>query len=208
MDYEEQIQASGIVPVVVLEQPDTAVPTAQALLAGGVDVMEITFRTSAAETAIQNVVKECPQMIVGAGTILTLRQCESALAWGAKFIVSPGFDKSIVAFCIKNHITVFPGCATPSEIMQAMDMGLTIVKFFPATIYGGIKGIKALAAPFSKIKFIPTGGIGPENLEEYKMPFVFAGGGSWMCSKQDIKMGAYGKITRLCVEARKILGRE
>jgi len=203
----KKLADAGIVPVVVLEHAEDAVPTAKALLAGGIDVMEITFRTAAAEDSIRAVAKECPEMTVGAGTVVTMDQLKRALDCGAKFIVSPGFDEEVVDYCIEHDIAICPGCVTPSEIMRAMAKGLKVLKFFPANVYGGLKGMKALSGPFTSIKFIPTGGINRDNLAEYNAPFIHAVGGSWLCSKSDILAGNFDLITKLSLEGRKILGK-
>jgi len=204
MTTKESLAASGIVPVVVLEDAKDAVPTAQALLAGGISVMEITFRTAAAEASIKAVAESCPDVVVGAGTVITLEQCKRAVAAGAKFIVAPGFRAEVVKWCVDNDIPITPGCVTPTEIMMAMEYGLDVVKFFPANIYGGLKGMKNLSAPFGGIRFIPTGGVNTENVAEYAAaPFVYAVGGSWVCPKADISAGNFEKITQLCLEARK-----
>lgn len=206
MEILNRLERAGVVPVVVLDRAENAVATAQALLRGGVDVMEITFRTTAAADAISAVVENCPDMLVGAGTVVTLDQCKLAVARGAKFIVSPGFDPEIVAWCVENGVAVTPGCVTPTEIMAAMKLGLKVVKFFPSGIYGGLKAMKALAAPFGSIKFIPTGGVNAENLAEYaSVPFVHAIGGSWLCPKADIAQRNFDHIAQLCAEARKII---
>lgn len=203
MESTERLARAGVVPVVVLDDAKDAVPTAQAMLAGGIDVMEITFRTAAAADSIQAVAENCPDMLVGAGTIINLEQCKLAVSKGAKFIVSPGFDREVVAWCLENNIAVTPGCVTPTEIMEAINMGLKIVKFFPANVYGGLKAMKSLAAPFVGIKFIPTGGVNAENLREYiDAPFVHAVGGSWVCPKADIASGNFQNITALCAQAR------
>lgn len=203
MESTERLARAGVVPVVVLDDAKDAVPTAQAMLAGGIDVMEITFRTAAAADSIQAVAENCPDMLVGAGTIINLEQCKLAVSKGAKFIVSPGFDREVVAWCLENNIAVTPGCVTPTEIMEAINMGLKIVKFFPANVYGGLKAMKSLAAPFVGIKFIPTGGVNAENLREYiDAPFVHAVGGSWVCPKADIASGNFENITALCAQAR------
>ena len=165
--------------------------------------MEITFRTDAALDAIREVSEKCPEMLVGAGTVIMLEQCKQAVACGAKFIVSPGFDEEVVHWCVENDITIIPGCVTPTEIMAAMKLGLRVIKFFPAGVYGGLPAMKALSAPFSDIKFIPTGGVNAQNLGEYTAaPFVHAVGGSWICPKSDIVAGNFEKITKLCLEAR------
>lgn len=203
MTILERLAASIIVPVVVLDKAEDAVPTANALLAGGIDVMEITFRTEAAPQAIKEVAEKCPDMLVGAGTILNLKQCKLAVEMGAEFIVSPGFDEKVVGWCIENGIAVTPGCVTPTEITAAVNMGLDIVKFFPANVYGGLNAMKNLSAPFGNVRFMPTGGINTENIKEYvNAPFIHAVGGSWVCPKADIAAGNFENITRLCREAR------
>ena len=206
MNALERLRNAGVVPVVVLERAEDAVPAARAMLAGGVDVMEITFRTAAAAEAIRNVAAECPEMLVGAGTVLTVEQCEKAVALGAKFIVSPGFDAEIVDWCVERGVAVAPGCVTPTEIMAALKRGLSVVKFFPAGIYGGLKAMKALAAPFGQVKFIPTGGVSADNLAEYAAaPFVHAVGGSWLCPKADVAAGNFARIAKLCAQSRRIV---
>lgn len=202
MDVLKRLEQSGIVPVVVLDDAKDAVPTAKALLAGGVDVMEITFRTAAAADSIRAVSEQCPDMLVGAGTVITLAQCEQAVACGAKFIVAPGFDPEVVSWCVEHGIAVTPGCVTPTEIMAAMKLGLRVVKFFPANVYGGLTAMKSLSGPFGGIRFIPTGGVNAQNLAEYiSAPFIHAVGGSWVCPKADISAGNFEKITALCREA-------
>ena len=206
MKVLDRLHGCGVVPVVVLDDVKDAVATAKALLAGGVDVMEITFRTAAAAEAIRNVAAECPEMLVGAGTVLTVEQCEKAVALGAKFIVSPGFDAEIVDWCVERGVAVAPGCVTPTEIMAALKRGLSVVKFFPAGIYGGLKAMKALAAPFGQVKFIPTGGVSADNLAEYAAaPFVHAVGGSWLCPKADVAAGNFARIAELCAQSRRIV---
>ena len=203
MDALNRLANAGVVPVVVLDKAEDAVPTAQAMLAGGIDVMEITFRTAAAADSIKAVSEHCPDMPVGAGTVLNLEQCKLAVSMGAKFIVSPGFDREVVAWCLEQGIAVTPGCVTPTEIMAALSMGIKVIKFFPANVYGGLKAMKSLAAPFVGIKFIPTGGVNAANLREYiDAPFVHAVGGSWVCPKADVAAGNFQEITRLCAEAR------
>ena len=204
MIYEiNRLSAAAVVPVVVLDDAKDAVATAKALLAGGVDVMEITFRTAAAADSIKAVAENCRDMLVGAGTVITLEQCKQAVECGAKFIVSPGFDEEVVRWCVENGIAVTPGCVTPSEIMAAMKLGLTVVKFFPAGVYGGLSAMKALSGPFGGIKFIPTGGVNGQNIGEFiAAPFIHAVGGSWVCPKADIAAGNFEKITELCKQAR------
>ena len=210
MDVMKKLSNAGIVPVVVLDDVKDAVPVAQALLMGGIDVMEITFRTAAAADSIKAVSESCPNMLVGAGTVITLDQCKKAVECGAKFIVSPGFDPEVVKWCVESGVTVTPGCVTPTEIMAAMKLGLNVVKFFPANVYGGLSAMKGLSGPFGGIKFIPTGGVNAQNVGEYiSAPFIHAVGGSWVCPRADIAAGNFDKITALCAEARKsILGFE
>ena len=193
-------------PVVVIENLKDAVPTAKAMLAGGVDVMEITMRTAAGLDSIRTGSAECPDMLVGAGTVITLEQCKACVEAGAKFIVSPGFDPEVVAWCMENEVPVLPGCVTPTEIMAAMKLGCKTVKFFPANVYGGLTAKKGLAGPFGGLKFLPTGGNRAKNLAEYlAAPFISAVGGSWMCTKADISAGNLDKITELCQEAHDIV---
>ncbi len=203
MDVLQRLANAGVVPVVVLDEAKDAIPTAKAMLAGGIDVMEITFRTAAAPDAIKAVAGNCPALLVGARTILNLDQCKLAVEMGAKFIVSPGFDPRVVAWCVENGIAVTPGCVTPTEITAAVNMGLHVVKFFPANVYGGLNAMKNLSAPFVGVKFLPTGGVNAANLREYiDAPFIHAVGGSWVCPKADIAAGNFDKITALCAEAR------
>lgn len=203
MDYLDRLARAAVIPVVVIDDAKDAEATANALLKGGIDVMEITFRTAAAADAIRTVSEKCPDMLVGAGTIISLEQCKHAVANGAKFIVSPGFDDEVVGWCVENGITVTPGCVTPTEIMAAKKHGLKIVKFFPANVYGGLQAMKALAAPFGDIKFIPTGGVNAENVGEFiSAPFVHAVGGSWVCPKGDIAAGNFDRIAELSQKAR------
>ena len=203
MTVLERLARAGVVPVVVIDDAKDAVPTANAMVAGGIDVMEITFRTAAAPEAIKAVAENCPDMLVGAGTILNVEQCKLAIEMGAKFIVSPGFDADVVRYCIENGVAVTPGCVTPTEITAAVNMGLKVVKFFPANIYGGLNAMKNLSAPFVGVKFMPTGGVNAANVKEYiDAPFIHAVGGSWVCPKADIAAGNFDKITALCQEAR------
>ena len=206
MDILQRLENAGVVPVVVIEDAKDAVPTAKAMLEGGIDVMEITFRTAAAADSIKAVSDACPDMLVGAGTVLNVEQCEKAIGCGAKFIVSPGFDADVVRLCQEKGVAATPGCVTPTEITAGIKMGLKVLKFFPANVYGGLSALKALSAPFGGIKFIPTGGVNEANLAEFiRAPFIHAVGGSWVCPKADITAGNFGKITALCKEARRIL---
>ena len=198
MEHNMILPQAGVIPVVVLDDAKDAVPTAKALLTGGVDVMEITFRTAAAADSIKAVSENCPEMFVGAGTVVTPDQCKKALECGAKFIVSPGFDPEVVSWCVERNIPITPGCVTPTEIMAAMKLGLNVVKFFPAGVYGGLKAMKSLSAPF--------GGVDAKNLKEYlEAPFVHAVGGSWLCPKKEIAAGNFDAVTALCREASEIV---
>ena len=203
MTVMERLAESIVVPVVVLDKAEDAVPAAKAMFAGGVDTMEITFRTACAPEAIKAVAENCPDVLVGAGTILNLEQAKLAVSMGAKFIVSPGFSDEVVGWCVENNIPVAPGCVTPTEIMAALKHGLTMVKFFPANVYGGLEAMKNLAAPFVGLKFLPTGGVNTANIKAYvDAPFVHAVGGSWVCPKAEIAAGNWEKITKLCMDAR------
>ena len=204
MTVLERLANSIVVPVVVLDKAEDAIPTANAMLAGGVDAMEITFRTACASDAIKAVAENCPDVLVGAGTVINLEQAKLAVEMGAKFIVSPGFSPAVVGWCVENSIPVVPGCVTPTELMAALQYGLTTIKFFPANVYGGLNAMKNLAAPFVGIKFIPTGGVNTANIKEYvDAPFIHAVGGSWVCPKAEISAGNWEKITSLCLDARK-----
>ncbi|MCR4775195.1 MAG: bifunctional 4-hydroxy-2-oxoglutarate aldolase/2-dehydro-3-deoxy-phosphogluconate aldolase, partial [Saccharofermentans sp.] len=181
MSFSEKVYDAGIVPVVVLNNVEDAVPLARALLKGGICFMEITFRTECAAECISVISKEVPEVIVGAGTVLNRTQAELAVKNGAKFIVSPGIDEETVRWANENGIPVIPGAVTPTEIMKAISLGLKTVKFFPADVYGGIKAIKALSAPFGQVKFLPTGGVSEANLAEFAgNKSVCAVGGSWV----------------------------
>ena len=191
----DQVAACGVVPVVVLEDAEQAVPTARALLKGGINAMEITFRIAAARDSIAKVAAEVPEMIVGAGTVINVQQVHEAVDAGAKFIVSPGSDADVIAEAMKLNVPITPGVVTPSEIMMGLKLGVKVFKFFPAESYGGLKTIKALCGPFPQIKFIPTGGINQNNAEEYfKNPKIQAVGGSWMVSKDMIAAGDFDGI--------------
>jgi len=204
MDVLKRIGECGVVPVVVLSRSEDAVHTADALRSGGIDIMEITLRTPAGLESIRQVALNCPGICLGAGTVLTLEQCKQAVDAGAGFIVSPGFNRGLVEWCIGNSVAVTPGCVTPTEITEAMSLGLKVLKFFPSNIYGGLSAMKALAGPFGDVSFIPTGGISDKNLAEYvAAPYVHAVGGSWLCDKQDIEKGNFSRITALAADAVK-----
>ena len=194
----EQISKIGIVPVVKIDNAADALPLAKALCAGGLPCAEVTFRTSAAAEAIKIMTDNFPSMCVGAGTVLTIDQVNRAVKAGAKFIVSPGFDPEIVDYCLENNIPVLPGCITPSEVAQAVKRGLKVVKFFPAEQAGGI----AMAAPYTMVKFMPTGGINTKNLADYlSCDKILCCGGSWMVKGDMIKAGEFDKITAMTKEA-------
>lgn len=195
-----------IIPVIAIEDAETAVPLGQALLAGGLPCAEITFRTAAAAEAIQKMSTAHPDIFVGAGTVLTVAQAEQAKAAGAKFVVTPGFDAQVVDWCLANDLPITPGVMTPTDINQAIAKELTVLKFFPAEAAGGIKTLKAIGAPYVGVKFIPTGGINENNLVDYlKLPMVHACGGSFMVKKQWITDGDFDKIQEMAETAVSIV---
>ena len=199
---EEQFREYGVVPVVVLEDAKDALPLAKALTEGGLPCAEVTFRTEAAEESIRLMSENYSEMLVGAGTVLSVEQVDRAVAAGAKFIVSPGFDPEIVDYCLEKKIPVFPGCITPSEVAQAVKRGLKVVKFFPAEQAGGVAMIKAMAAPYTMVKFMPTGGISAKNLKDYlECDKIICCGGSWMVKGDLIRNGEFDKIRELSKEA-------
>lgn len=202
----EQLSGYGVVPVVVLHRTEDAKPLAEALCKGGLKCAEITFRTEAAEESIRIMTDNYPDMLVGAGTVLTVEQVERAVVAGARFIVSPGFDAEVVDYCIANDIPVIPGCITPSEVAQGVKRGLKILKFFPAEQAGGLEMIRAMAAPYADVKFMPTGGISQKNLEQYlsyeKIP---ACGGSWMVKAEFVENQEFDKIKEMTEQAVKLV---
>lgn len=199
---EEQFYDFAVVPVVVLEDAKDAVPLADALVKGGLPCAEVTFRTAAAEESIRLMCEKYPEMLVGAGTVLTKEQVDRAVAAGAKFIVSPGFDAEIVDYCLEKEIPVLPGCITPSEVAQAVKRGLKTVKFFPAEQAGGLPMIKAMAAPYTMVKFMPTGGISAKNLKDYLgFDKIICCGGNWMVKGDMIKNKEFDKIAEMTKEA-------
>ena len=203
MTIEERFEDFGVVPVVVLDDVKDALPLAKALTEGGLPCAEITFRTEAAEESIKVMAEAYPDMVVGAGTVLTIEQVNAAVKAGAKFIVSPGFDPEIVDYCLEKEIPIFPGCVTPSEVAQAVKRGLKVVKFFPAEPAGGVAMIKAMAAPYNQLRFMPTGGIGTQNLKDYlEFNKIICCGGSWMVKADLIKNGEFDKICKLTKEAK------
>ena len=199
---EQRLEEFGVVPVVVLKDTKDAIPLADALIEGGLSCAEVTFRTDAAEESIRLMSEKYPEMLVGAGTVLTTEQVDRAVNAGAKFIVSPGFDAEIVDYCLDKNIPVFPGCITPSEVAQAVKRGLKVIKFFPAEQAGGVAMIKAMGAPYNMVKFMPTGGISAKNLSEYlSCSNIVCCGGSWMVKGDLITEGKFDEITALTKEA-------
>ena len=202
----EQFSKIGIIPVVVLDDPKDAAPLAKVLCENGLPCAEVTFRTSAAEESIRIMSREFPNMLVGAGTVLTKEQADRAMNAGAKFIVSPGLDPKIVQYCIDNSVPVTPGTQTPSEMEQALELGLKVVKFFPAENAGGLAMIKAVAAAYVDLKFMPTGGINAKNVRDYlAYNRIIACGGSWMVKKDLVSAGEWDKIAALVKEASEIV---
>jgi 2-dehydro-3-deoxyphosphogluconate aldolase/(4S)-4-hydroxy-2-oxoglutarate aldolase len=198
----------GLVPVVAIERAEDAVELGRALLAGGLPCAEITFRTAAAEQAIRNIASSLPEITLGAGTVLTADQAARAVSAGARFIVSPGFNQKVVGWCLDEGVPVTPGVATPTEIEMALERGLEILKFFPAEAMGGIGALKAIAAPYVGVKFMPTGGVNLDNLAGYlALPSVHCCGGSWLVKADLISGGKFDEITRLTQEAMSIVRR-
>lgn len=198
----QKIQKIGIVPVVVLERAEDAVPLAKALIEGGLPCAEVTFRTAAARDSIKAMSDAYPDMLIGAGTVLTTDQVDQAVEAGATFIVSPGLNPSIVKYCTEKNIPIVPGVTNPSDIEIALTFGLDVVKFFPAEASGGLNMIKALAGPYVGLKFMPTGGINADNLKSYlDFPRIVACGGSWMVSPELIKAGKFDEIRALTNKA-------
>lgn len=202
----EKIHEIGILPVIALDNAAQAVPLAKALAAGGIPAVEVTFRTAAGVEAIRRIAQECPNILVGAGTVLTCEQVDHAINAGAKFVVSPGTNRKIVYRCLEAGVQSIPGVVTPTEIEAAMELGLDVLKFFPAEPSGGLAMIKALAAPYVHVKFIPTGGISASNAGEYlKYPRILACGGSWMVKKDLVNAGKFDEIQALAAEAAAIV---
>lgn len=206
------IKTHGIVPVIAIDNADDAESLAQALIEGGLPCAEVTFRTAAARDSIARIARKFPTMLLGAGTVLTIDQVKAAMDSGAKYIVAPGFNPKTVEYCLANHITVTPGIATPTEIEMALDFSLEVVKFFPAEPLGGLAYLKAIAAPYKGVKFIPTGGIDESNLTSYlKFSNVIACGGSWMVKADLINGKRFDEIqslTRRAVELRKVSAKQ
>ena len=201
MEINEKLESHALIPVVVINDADKTEALCNALAQGGLPVAEITFRTAAAEDSIRQAAK-IPGMTIGAGTVINPDQAKAAAAAGAKFIVSPGFGHKVVAWCLANDMPVFPGVATPTEVQAAIDHGISTVKVFPVESLGGAAYLKALAAPFPQMKFVPTGGVGLDMLAAYlQMPQVVAVGGSWMVPASDLNAGRFETIRHLTAES-------
>jgi 2-dehydro-3-deoxyphosphogluconate aldolase/(4S)-4-hydroxy-2-oxoglutarate aldolase len=198
----EKLGNIGIVPVIKIDDAEKAVPLAKALAVGDIPCVELTLRTAQGIEAIRRISKEAPDVLAGAGTVLTPDQVDSAVDAGAQFIVSPGFNPKVVAYCVKKGILVIPGCANPSDIERALEFDLEVVKFFPAEAAGGLEYIKAMAAPYPRLKFMPSGGINAHNIAQYiAFDKILACGGSWMAGAELINAGDFAKITALSQEA-------
>lgn len=201
-----QLRKTGIVPVVVLNDVKDALPLGECLMKGGLPCAEVTFRTAAAEESIRRMAKAYPDMIIGAGTVLTCEQADRAIDAGAKFIVSPGFNPKVTEYVLKKGMPMTPGVCTPTEIEAAMSLGLDVLKFFPAEPSGGLKMIKAVCAAYVNLQFMPTGGINAENVKDYlKYDRIVACGGSWMVSGKLVKEGNFDEIEKLVREAAGIV---
>jgi len=202
----KRIADLGVVPVVAIEDARDARALGEALIAGGLPCAEITFRTTAAERSIRILSEQVEDILVGAGTVLSVEQAKIAVDSGAQFLVTPGFDEAVVSWCISQHVSIFPGVATPTEINMALRSGLTILKFFPAEAFGGVGTLKAIAGPYPQVRFIPTGGISPQNLPDYlSLPGVVACGGSWLVKKSLITNKEFDVITAKTREAVEIV---
>ena len=201
-----KVQQIGVIPVIAIEDAAKAVPLARALTAGGIPAAEVTFRTAAGEEAIRQIAQNCPEVLVGAGTVLNEEQCDRANAAGARFIVSPGYNEALVAHCQARGIPVLPGCVNASDMTRAVNAGLEVVKFFPAEQSGGLSFLKALAPVFPKLSFMPTGGVSAKNLMDYLgYDRIVACGGTWMVKKDLIEAEQWDEITRVCREAVKTM---
>ena len=203
----QRVSDIGIVPVIKLTNPERDAATlAKALCAGGVPIAEVTFRAAGADKAIKLMKEACPEMLCGAGTVTKTEHVDLAIAAGAEFIVTPGFDPEIVAYCVEKGIAIYPGCTTPTDYHAALKFDLEVLKFFPAEQSGGLAKIKAMSAPFPMFKVMPTGGISLKNLKEYiSCPVICACGGSYMVTEDLITNGKWDEFTALCVESRNII---
>lgn len=200
--FYEQVEKTGVVPVVVLERVEDAVPMAKALVEGGLPAAEVTFRTAAAADCIREMAEKCPDILVGAGTVVNLEQCKRAVEAGAKFIVSPGYDDEIIDYCVENKINLIPGAVTPAEITHLINRGFDVTKFFPANLYGGLKATEALASVFVGHRFMPTGGVNTENVRDFlASKSIIAAGGTWMVKPKLFADGDFSKVVELASEA-------
>lgn len=205
-DVLKTLSQIGIVPVVALDNVEDAVPLARALCAGGIPTAEVTFRTEAAAGSIAAIKKEVPELLVGAGTVLTVANAEAAVAAGAAYIVTPGISEPVVRWCLEHQVPVLPGVSTASEVQKMLDMGIDVMKFFPAAAAGGIAMLKGLYGPYGKVRFVPTGGVNASNLNDFlSLPNVIACGGTWMLPKEAIKNKDFATITALCAEAVRVM---
>ncbi|MBM6756827.1 bifunctional 4-hydroxy-2-oxoglutarate aldolase/2-dehydro-3-deoxy-phosphogluconate aldolase [Collinsella tanakaei] len=206
--FYAKLEHLGIVPVVVLEKVEDAAPLAHALMAAGMASAEVTFRTPVAAECIAAMAAAEPDMCVGAGTVLNVEQADRAIAAGAQFIVSPGFNEDVVRHCIEHNVPVLPGTVTPTEVTAAVNLGLKVTKFFPAAQYGGLSTIKALAAPFVGHRFMPTGGVSTKNVEEYlSCPSIIACGGTWMVKPALFADGDFSEVQRIATEAMEVVAK-
>ena len=207
MDINTRVEQIGVVPVIKLNNPERdAAPLAKALCAGGVPIAEVTFRAAGADTAIKLMKEACPEMLCGAGTVMTKEHIDKAIAAGAEFIVTPGFDPELVAYAQQKNLPIYPGCTTPTDYHAALKFGLEVLKFFPAEQSGGLAKIKAMAAPFPQFKVMPTGGVSLKNLKEYlSSPVICACGGSYMVTSDLIEGGKWDEITELCKKSVEIV---
>lgn len=202
MSIIERVRQMGIIPVVALPKLEHALPLAESLIAGGLPCAEITFRTAAAADAIEQISKRFPELLLGAGTVLTTEQAQRAMDCGAQFIVSPGTNPVTVDFCLSKNLTIFPGVCTPSEVEMNLAKGVDVLKFFPAEPAGGVNFLKAICAPYKQVQFIPTGGIDTKNIGQYlALPQVVACGGSWMVKPELFEAGDFAAVKRLSAEA-------
>lgn len=205
-EIHSKIRALGIVPVLEIEQAENAIPAAEALTQGGLPLVEITFRTEAALDSMRRIARSLPDVLMGAGTVTTLEQARSAVDAGAAFLVSPGLSEAVLQWCLKHEVTMFPGVVTPSEVMLALSLGVEVVKFFPSEAMGGMKTIKAISDPFPKLRLVPTGGIGQDQLETYlRSDRILAVGGSWMAKRNLITDGRFDEIAQLTLSATRLV---
>ena len=202
----QRVYEIGVIPVIAIDDADKAIPLAKALVEGGLPAAEVTFRTAAGEEAIRRIATQVPEMLVGAGTVLTKEQADRAIAAGAQFIVSPGFNPEVTRYVIEKGVPMMPGTATPGEMEQAMSMGLNVVKFFPAEQNGGVAKLKALAGPYTNLRWMPTGGVNTKNLMDY-LGFnkIIACGGTWMVKKDLIEGEKWDEIIHICQDAVKTM---